>query len=212
MKCPKLYFDIETEPLPEVIVNPERYYKADSRLKDPEKIKASLSEKAEEAALHPTTGRVLAIGYSLNEEEWQDIADQRFQEAEVISDFFDHAVAAFKDCGRVIGWNILDFDLPFLVFRARVLGVHVPVSLLGMYRSRMSFVDSFVDLMLWAQSGRHKSDGFSLDRVAKSMGHQGKTGTGEMYATLLRTDPAKAAEYLTQDVRLVKKIAERMGL
>ena len=209
---PKLYFDIETEPLPDVLEHPERYYKPDSRLKDPEKIKASLAEKAEDAALHPTTGRVLAIGYSLNEEEWQDIADQRFQEAEVISVFFDHASKAFRDCGRVIGWNILDFDLPFLVYRARVLGVPVPVTMFAMYRSRLSFVDSFVDLMLWAQSGRYKSDGFSLDRVAKSMGHQGKTCTGDQYATLLRTDPAKASEYLTQDVRLVKVIGERMGL
>lgn len=212
MKCPKLYFDIETEPLPEVLVNPERYYKADSRLKDPEKIKANLEEKAQDAALHPTTGRVLAIGYSLNGDEWQEIADQRFQEAEVITVFFDRAYEALRYCGRVIGWNILDFDLPFLVYRARVLGVHVPVSLFAMYRSRLSFVDSFVDLMLWAQSGRYKSDGFSLDRVAKSMGHQGKTGTGEMYATLLRTDPDKAAEYLTQDVRLLEVIGERMGL
>lgn len=212
MKCPKLYFDIETEPLPEVLANPDRYYKADSRLKDPEKIRANLAEKAEDAALHPTTGRVLAIGYSRGGDEWQGTASGRSNEAQLIKFFFDYASEAIRDCGRVIGWNILDFDLPFLVFRARVLGVHVPVSLFGMYRSRLSFVDSFVDLMLWSQCGRYKSDGFGLDRVARSMGLEGKTGTGEMYAALLRTDPAKAAEYLTQDVRLTEQIGERMGL
>lgn len=209
---PKLYFDIETEPLPEVLEHPERYYKADSRLKDSDKIRANLSEKAEDAALHPTTGRVIAIGYSRDGEEWQTVANQNLKESYIIGAFLAHAHDSICECGQVIGWNILDFDLPFIVFRARVLGIRVPVSLFAMYRSRLSFVDSFVDLMLFSQCGRYKSDGFGLDRVAKSMGMEGKTGTGEMYATLLRTDPAKAAEYLTQDVRLVKQIGERMGL
>lgn len=210
----KLYFDIETGPRADVLANPSAWYKPDARLKDPEKIAADLSAKAEDAALHPTTGEILAIGYATGKgEAWEDlVSSQTMGESECIGRFLNESHEIVCNGGRIMGWNSHDFDIPYVIFRARVLGVNVPVSLFSVYRSKLSFNDAFLDLMLYSQCGRFKSDGFGLDRVAKSLGLGGKIGNGADFHKLLKTDPAAARQYLRQDVALTKAIGERMGL
>ena len=62
-----IFFDIETGPLPDEILDEiEPVHSPPKTLKDPEKIRQSIAEKARiwrsKAALSPLTGQVLAIG------------------------------------------------------------------------------------------------------------------------------------------------------
>lgn len=204
-----LIFDIETGPRPEVISNPADWFKPDSRLKDPEKIRADLAESAEKGALSPITGQVLAIGYSDGEQDFAETV-ATMPERELIDCALVRFHARIIQGGKVVGFNCLEFDLSFLLYRARALDVPVPVSLGALWRSKFQACDAFVDLMELAKFGRYDRAGYSLDRVCRSMGIQGKTGSGGDFARLLPTEPDKAKEYLLNDIRMTRELAAKL--
>lgn len=201
-----IVFDIETGPLASVLAKPEDWFEPDGRVSDPAKVRASLMEKAEGAALSPITGQILAIGYH----DDNGVRTRIFEDEKVIiEEFFDVARDQINAGGRLCGWNILDFDLPFLVFRGLVNRVPVPVALGKYYRGRFQFVESFMDLMLVAQAGKYQAKGYSLDRVARAFGLPGKNGDG---ANFHKLDMAQAREYLENDIRITSELARRFGL
>ena len=111
---------------------------APANYKDPEKIAAYVAEaKAErlsKAALDPDLGRISAIGYRLTDTVGPSIdgvspCKSEGQERHVlqqVSDWFD---SGHKDYCRLIGFNALKFDWPFLMRRARYLGVNIDINL-----------------------------------------------------------------------------------
>jgi hypothetical protein len=163
------------------------------------------------AALSPFTGRVLAIGYYSTDDEQTEIDvvhPDTATEAALIIRFWAYVESAPEHC-RIIGHNILGFDLPFLIQRSWMLNIEVPR---GVMEGRF-FNKKFVDTMqVWA-CGKAGSAGMTkLDVLAKAFGVGAKTGNGAMFAELLEKDRAAAIEYLKNDVAMTYEVAKRMGV
>ncbi len=205
-----LVFDIETGPRLDVLATPAAWFKPDSRLKDPAKIQASITEQAEDGALSPITGEVLAVGYGdMDGTTWADFS-QSSGEAAVITGFLNQAAKHINSGARVVGFNCLDFDVPFLLFRARALGLTIPACIGNIWRGRWQASEMFTDLMLLAQFGKYDRKGYSLDRVCRALGIEGKDGSGKFFHQLLKDDPTGAMDYLANDIRCNVELARKL--
>lgn len=205
-------FDIETVPLPTAqLVDSDLLKEAKIPInwKDPEKIAAKKLEDQnralEQAALSPLTGRVAAIGI-LGPAKTDCRVD--FSEAEdklirSLFDYFEH-----DNRGVWIGFNIGQFDLPFLVRRAWALGITPPAWLVG----GRYLPESFIDLAVVWRLCAYERELISLDRLARFLGVGQKNGSGAAFAQMLYADKATARAYLENDLRLTWEIAERFGL
>jgi DNA polymerase elongation subunit (family B) len=132
----RLFFDIETTANPEacaLMAEP----KAPGNLKDPDKIRLAIEEKRaeqiESAALDPDYGKVLSIGWAIDNgpvlveyvgthqgmQAMGELVDFHYSECDLISEFWQ----IFQSCnGNCVGYNILNFDLPYLMRRSMALG------------------------------------------------------------------------------------------
>lgn len=197
-------FDIETAGLSQDILEmtmPE--FKAPAGWKDPAKIQAAIEEKRkdyfEEAALNAISGQVLAIGM------WSGGVTEILcgPENEILDRFWDRYVLSTQS---FIGFNIAEFDVPFLVQRSFRHGINVPQVFDGRY-----LVRRFVDLMkIWA-CGKF-GERISLDRLGKFLGTGEKSGSGADFAKLWETDKPAAIAYLNNDIELILACAKRMGV
>lgn len=198
-----IVFDIETGPLPLAELDalaPE--FKPAANLKDPEKIKASVEEKRNEyyerAALSPVTGKVLVIGYGIDEGM---VVGNTENEIEILTGFWN----VVREGKILCGFNIAHFDLPFLIRRSMKYGLKVP----RVFINNRYLSNQFIDLMLVWKCGVY-DDNISLDRLARFLGVGQKEGTGKDFAKLWLEDRPKALEYLRNDLFLTKKCAERL--
>jgi predicted PolB exonuclease-like 3'-5' exonuclease len=122
-----LFFDIETTADLSAVDSIE--VKPPSNYKDPEKIAAFIEEAKAEAiskmALDPDLGKVIAISYKEGDDETKVLTGD---EKEMLTKFWNlHA----EHMGRVCGYNIIGFDIPFLMRRSMFLGVQpltIPVT------------------------------------------------------------------------------------
>jgi DNA polymerase elongation subunit (family B) len=200
------YFDIETGPLPTAELETMMpAFEAPKNLKDPVKIAAAIAEKRadwlSDAALHPETGRVLAIGlwtvdHGYAAYTWED-------EAQLLTHFWQTLTATYHT-QRWAGWNICDFDLPFLVRRSWILGAPVPPWLRdGRYWSKY-----LVDLM--EVYGCCTRELISLKTAARALRAGTKSGRGSEFARLFHEDRPKALEYLRNDIELTRRVGDRI--
>lgn len=205
-------FDVETAGLPpEHILGMAPDFEAPSNWKDPAKIEAEIARKREQwlldAALSPLTGQVIAVGIKA----CHGLAALKMglPENELLGWFWeaqDKLVAA-DFAAKFVGFYSNRFDLPFLLRRSWKHGVAVPEFIVnGTYLS-----DRFIDLARRWELG-NREDRISLDRLCKFLGVGEKTGNGKDFAELLKTDPAKAEEYLRTDLSLTELCARRMGM
>lgn len=232
-------FDIETAPLPREILLPQlppfdRESVKVGNIKDPALIEAKIKAAEEsherdffdKAALSPLTGQVAAIGCAA----WQTgepggsidtrlSDDLSVQEAErkLIVGFWEKFNAYNRgedDRTLFVGFNIIDFDLPFLVTRSRILDVPVPPTLFRFENNRFSYSSRFIDLRLLYLAGRKPTTTVSnLDAISRGFGIGEKNGSGADFAGLLASgDVAKATEYLANDLILTAKLARKMGV
>lgn len=156
------------------------------------------------AALHPATGMVVAIGYKKPGSCcMMDFGD----EPELLNQWWRIFKAALASHTNLVGHNILDFDLPFLVRRSWILGIEVPKQVRD-YRGYWNQL--FVDTgKLW-QCGT-RGERFSLDFVDRAFGGTGKDVTGKNFHELLKNDAEAAKAYLSKDLDLTLSVAEKMG-
>ena len=129
MELKKLFFDIETEPneeaLPFLPVP-----SAPSNYKDPEKIKAYVDEKTKEQvdkmALSIDLGKITAIGMKMGVDGQivGRLVTEKYTETDLLKSFWRCMRICNGDC---VGYNILGFDLPFIMRRSWALGVPVTV-------------------------------------------------------------------------------------
>jgi hypothetical protein len=223
-----LVFDIETGPLPPAEIEPllPPFDEADVRvgnIKDPDKIAAKIAEAKDKqrrdffdrAALDPMTGQILAIGYmdgqilaigymDATTEQWDIHADA---EVVLLNEFWDRIRSDHGTIQRLIGFNVLLFDLPFLVRRSWRHGIPIPAGV----RDGRYFNRSIVDLRDGWQLGNRQAHG-SLDSICKFLGLGQKAGDGKDFAHLLETDRDKAFAYLEQDLKLTRALARRLGV
>lgn len=158
------------------------------------------------AALSPLTGTVCAIGIVMLPYGHPSVVTAgTLTESEIIKGFFDLYGSKPFDYAW-IGFNIAEFDIPFLMRRAWKLGITPPKFMRGRYLE-----DNVIDLMqVWRCGARN--DDVSLDRLARFLGVGEKKISGAQFATLLATDPEAARVYLCNDLELTRDIAIKMGV
>jgi DNA polymerase elongation subunit (family B) len=173
----RLFLDIETQANPEscaLMPEPE----APANYTDPVKIERYKAEKRAElidkAALDPDYGQILSIGghiinttwIFINRDAFPDYHNSVFVQAISEPDMLDLFWRHFADCrGVCVGYNILSFDLPYLLRRSMALGVGVPcLPVLARYRTE-PVTDLMQILYNWG-SDRYKG----LKQVAKLYG------------------------------------------
>lgn len=204
-----LVFDIETGPLPRAEIEPLcPKFDAPANYSNPDKIAAYIDAKREDwfdrAALSALTGQVLAIGCQVGETFTYYASGD---EAEDIAAFWDLIADTGGLNDRVIGFNILGFDIPFLVRRSWKLGIKVPFNL---FRGRWPN-EFLVDLMdVWKCGSRDQS--VSLRTLSRYLGVGDKNGDGKDFASLLESDREAALAYLENDVRLTTRCAAALGI
>lgn len=226
-----LFFDIETGALPDdalLAVMPT--FSPDDvalgNLKDPVKIAAKIAEAEanqlpdfrEKAALSAASGLVIAIGFKIVDTDPNGtlpiihLLEGDGAEKSALVVFWDILNELVSQAGRVVGFNIKSFDLPFLIRRSWILGIAPPVAML-LADYRFWHKQTVFDLReMWLLGDtREKS---SLNHVARALGIAGKTGDhGANFAALWRSkagnDRQTAEEYLRQDVALNQALWER---
>jgi hypothetical protein len=211
------FFDIETIPcqLPgardeyiAAVTAPAQYKKPDSIA---EWLKENREAEGEKAWLQTSfdggAGHVCVIGWAIDDEEPRAyIADGVENERKLLQNFY----SALTDVGpgrKLVGHNIIGFDLPFLWKRSMVLGVKPPWTL---PRNPKPWGELVADTMLmWDQTQRA---GGSMDRLCRLMGIPGK---GDMDGS--KVWPAvrdgrilEVADYCKGDVNRTRELFKRM--
>ena len=212
--------DIETIPNPatfEFLPEPEC---TDSRIKDPIKIAAHIEKKRlalrDKAALDPLTGRVCAIAYvgmiDGKDAEHVDVIDAATDEAETT--IIQGAMMMLgKPDARIITWNGISFDMPYIYKRAMVLGVD-PADFdappLNAWTKKYNTDRHFDLMMIWGAW----RDFVKLDTVAGLVLGEKKIETDfALFLEFIETAEgrAKLGEYCLQDTRLTWRLFERMN-
>ena len=166
------------------------------------------------AALSPTTGMVLAIGIR------RDGKSGIFAEAtesETLIKFWRKYLACRVEQTRMVGANIVQFDLPFLIRRSWMLGVDVPTTAFTYSGKWVNFDPIFCDIRdLW-QLGQKNGCESSLDFMGRVLGCGCKTEGigGADFARLWRgtaEERQQATGYLLNDLKLTADVAMRLGV
>jgi len=168
------------------------------------------------AALSALTGQVLAIGYrSIDKKvihgQGEEFDGRAMTEFDVLSRFW-HNYQQLRAASRsLIGFNIKDFDIPFIVQRSIIRGIAIPPSL---FSGNGRYLDSlFIDLRdLW-KAGVYNGKG-SLDAICRACGIGAKTEgvDGSMFAELWMGGSEKRAiakHYLLNDLDMTWQLADR---
>lgn len=200
-----IVFDIETGPLPEAeLALLEPAFEAGKNLKDPEKIRADLEAKREAwregAALSAVTGQVIALGL------FRDGAFEAVtgEERAILQRFWSEWMDSRTVQARFVGFNILGFDLPFLIRRSWHHRLPVPDDL---RQNGRYWHPRFIDLREIWQLGDRQAAG-KLDDLARHLNAGSKNGSGADFARLLVHDRERALAYLENDVRLTAAVHE----
>lgn len=213
-----IFFDIETIPsqLPGIldefkaaVTAPAQYKKADSIA---EWLRENRDAEAERQWLNTSfdggLGQICVIGVALGDDDPVSFAVSDLStaaERQVLSDFF--GVVALAGAGsRVIGHNVIGFDLRFVWQRAMVLGVKPPFNF---PRDPRPWGDQAFDTMT-AWSG--VKDRISMDRLCRIFGIDGKGDMdGSKVWPLVRDGRiADVAEYCRGDVLRTRALFKRM--
>lgn len=124
-------------------------------------------------------------------------------------------------CNLMVGHNIFEFDIPFLIRRSWLLGVEVPDDVMdhtGRYPSKW-----FIDTANVWRCGSRSAEYIKLDQLAKALGVGGKvvdetTGeamSGKDFARLYfgtSEERGRALDYLAGDVDVTRRVASRLGI
>ncbi len=118
--------------------------------------------------------------------------------------------------GGLVGANIIQFDLPFLIHRSWILGVDIP-STVCQFGKWGNFDPLFIDIREWWQLGQRNGCESSLDVMARALGCGCKTEgiDGGNFARLWFGTPEErqqATGYLLNDLQLTADVATRLGV
>lgn len=169
----------------------------------------------DKAGLSAVTGQVLAIGYMDPDRDEavcmkiQESNESNGGERKLLSRFWDRAAREMANGGRMVGFNIFQFDLPFLVRRSWKHQVEMPQGLRDGYRWNPAFVDLYDTWRLGTRG--NELTPCSLDAVSKFFGLDGKGDVaGADFARLFREDRERAVDYLKGDLSLTCEVGFQM--
>tara|TARA_R110000824_G_scaffold282148_2_gene470434 strand:- start:1549 stop:2217 length:669 start_codon:yes stop_codon:yes gene_type:complete len=164
-----------------------------------------ISNIVSSAALNAEYGEVLAIGILGDDIPTILTGD----ESDILAKFWDMALKDFQHGVTTwAGHNVLGFDLPFLLRRSVIVGVSVPSFLRPKLGGRY-WPDFWLDTMEVWKAGDYRAT-ISLDRFCKASGLEGKNGSGEFFGKLFKEDKLQAIEYLENDIKITKALADRV--
>jgi len=214
-----IYIDIETKPLPrEEIIKHAPAFSAPSNWKDEDKIAAKIREKEDEfierAALNPACSTVQAIGiYNVNNGKYHALVDDQLGgEKGLLAAAWEHISSHDAYTESVLGWNILGFDLPFMIKRSWKNAITIPSTTIETYKGRSYLNPAFKDMMKYWMVGTDER--FSkLNSVLKFFEIEEKVDLGDelFYQTYAR-DPELALKYLERDIMGMVEINQRIKL
>ena len=210
---PRIYFDIETGPLPamELVIPPFDPSQVKlGNIKNPDIIAEKL-QKAEEnhasdyiknAALDALSGQVLAIGYRVEHDQPAVLCADADGEKAMLLQFWS-LLDSFERKPQLIGFNVKPFDLPFLIKRSWKHRLTVPYWM----RNGRYWTDLIVDLREVWQLGDSRAHG-SLAAVSRHLGLGDMAGNGAHFHELFKNDREAAIAYCLRDVELTQKVAD----
>jgi 3'-5' exonuclease len=185
-----------------------------------EKLGWETEEEYRRTALDGNFGRLLCIGYTREFSDGRPVEEGCFgwneatgrfasDEAEILRDFWNmlDGFDQFRDV--LVGHNITDFDLPFIVKRSVVRGVRPTVDFsFARYRSRPLF-DTMRIWDCWSYKNRT-----SLEKLALILGlpspKNGDITGGNLCDAYLAGRFREIREYCLRDVRVTRQVFRRM--
>jgi hypothetical protein len=188
---------------------------------------AALAEAIAKTSLDGAYGRIGVIGFAINDfdpvgytavdSDEGDGLSNDFDEKTLIADFFRdvelspqadrlHDLKKFSDPIRIVGHNVVSFDIRVITQRAIILGVKMP----WWWPINPKPWDACVFDTMTAWAGVR--DYVSLDKLCMALGLDGKGEIdGSMVADLwAKGEIAKVRHYCRDDVRKVRAVAQKM--
>ena len=206
-----IVFDIETVGLDNAqdFLEPVR---AAGNLKDPEKIKVDIEQRTIERnkrlALDWNVGRIVAIGWCCDGSHIETrVCPNEKDESLAIGEFW-----RISRGRTLVGFNVKQFDLRFLIQRSRYLGIPYPRVDMSKYSSR-----GVIDLYLELTFSDGKYDEGAMRRTLKSFAKrfgipvEDEVSGSDIAALVEAGDWDKVISHVTSDVKLTAALAERIG-
>lgn len=186
---------------------------APANYKDPEKIAAYVAEKKAEQlqrlALDPDLGRIAAVGLWApgdNEPSVLRCEDENY-ERQALQSLARHLDARTSRYCSLVGYNSLKFDWPFLMRRARYLGVSLEINL---DRYKTPHVD-LAERLTHRGLLQMRSLSFYVKRLGWTDLHKTLSGAEEALAPE-RGQWAELEESVVHDVTATQRLAEWLGV
>ena len=186
----------------------------DARLKDPAKIEQDIKDKEaariQKLALDYNVGRIAAIGW-WEEKNGLDVCICRDEDEEAV---VLKEVWSLCKHRTIVGYNLKQFDLRYMVQRSRYLRVPHPVGLdLGKY-SRKGIVDLFSELTF--NDGTYDQGAMrrTLKAFCKRFGIpcDDAINGADIPALIAAGEWEKVKAHVTSDVQLTVELAKRLGV
>lgn len=211
MRKDLVVIDIETEPDESALDHPPQFT-APANYKDPAKIEEWKAEKLESwkegLALRASTGMIVAAGISSHLSCEPEIYHSEFhieqESIELLIETLDHA---HVDNLIVGGWNILEFDLPFIYQRAKIQRVPIPSRLFDPFDKWKPWKLRIADGMkIWAAGTKEYA---GLDTVARVLRcGQKDNANSAKFGELYRSDRQAALDHLRNDLTMTRNVLE----
>lgn len=215
-----LYLDVETVPAERA--RERLKVSVPSNYKDQDKIDAYKLEKAEkcfrDGALDAITGTIISIGDAYNDDQAEVWMGSDWHEEEWCADDERELLARWVCCSlkgehkpkeqvTIVGHNVLDFDLPYLWQRCKILGIDLP-EWFPSPNTPAHLCNVFDTMLSW--SGRYGKK-TSLKDLCWAFGIERKDIDGsEVYDLWLNGEFDKIAEHNKSDVECVRELHKRL--
>ena len=208
----KLFLDIETLPGPESLK--EAIWaetKPPATLRKPESIQkweleekpGKVEEEFQKTSLKGHRGRILCIGYVKEGPKETTEGVLSGDEAALLTEFWDIA----EDVGLFVGFNVLDFDLKFIMQRSIIQRVKPSRAIsFARYRSEPVY-DVMTEWVQWSNTY------IKLDELALALGLESPKGTidgSKVYDYYLDGKIQEICDYCLRDVHATRDIYQRM--
>lgn len=202
----KLYFDIETIPAEEKLKD---IAVSSALLKQSKYSNSKTGPKSTEELYRQTSisgdfGRILCIGYAIDNQEVQIIEGE---EPDILKQWWQIADKA----DLFIGHNIMEFDLRFIFKRSIVHKIKPAAKHLNLSFARYRNYPIYDTMREWE---KWSSSFISLDALAKSLGlassKDGGIDGSRVFDFYLKGKHQEIYEYCKRDVELTRKIYKRM--